>query len=60
MLNPNENNHIELMDLVAEITDEVQHGVNDIIQFGAKLDNATSLCQVILKSEWERVKNGGV
>lgn len=60
MLNPREEHHVELVDLVRSITEEVQQGVNDFIQFGEKVANTSSLCQKILKSEWERVKNGGI
>jgi hypothetical protein len=60
MLNPREEDHVALVKLVRAITEEVQHGVADFLQFGQKVGDASSLCQKILKSEWTRVKNGGI
>ena len=58
MLNPRESDHQNLFKVVGWITDEVQHGVDNIIEFGSKLDEATCICQEVLKREWKRVKNG--
>jgi hypothetical protein len=60
MLNQNEDDHSELLKLVHEITEDVQHGGGNLINFGSRLTEATKLCQKILKHEWERVKNGGL
>ena len=60
MLNPREEDHVELVRLVRSITEEVQHGVGDFLQFGLRVADTSSLCQRILKAEWVRVKNGGL
>ncbi len=60
MLNPNEGRHSDLVNLVHAITDDVQHGGGNLIKFGKRLDDATKLCQKILKHEWERVKSGDI
>lgn len=60
MLNPNEERHIELLDIVKEITEEIHHGVGNIIDFGGKLKGATEVSQKILKEEWVRVKSGDI
>jgi hypothetical protein len=60
MLNPHEADHIELTNIVKDITDNVQHGVDNFIEFGEKLAEATDLSQQILKKEWKRVKNGDI
>jgi hypothetical protein len=58
MLNPTEKEHANLIVKIDELNDEVMHGVNDFIEFGAKLRAATALCQAILKGEWDKVKKG--
>jgi hypothetical protein len=58
MLNPNENHHIHLIAVIREITEEIHHGVANILTFGEKLGCATQISQTILKEEWNRVKNG--
>lgn len=58
MLNPKEQDHQDLVELVTSITDDVQHGVSDVIEFGRKLNDASICCKNILKREWERVKFG--
>jgi len=58
MLNPNEQNHQELINLVGAITDDVQHGASNIIEFGQRINDAAACCKGILKREWERVKYG--
>lgn len=60
MLNPNELKHTELLGLVESITDEVHHGVGNLIDFGNKLRAATTISQKILKEEWVRVKTGDI
>ncbi len=60
MLNPNEKRHIELLEVVKEITEEIHHGVGNIIDFGGKLSGATEISQKILKEEWVRVKSGDI
>lgn len=60
MLNPNEPKHIELLELIESITDEIHHGVNNYIEFGGKLRGATEISQKILKEEWVRVKEGNI
>ncbi|MEJ1371037.1 MAG: hypothetical protein RPU61_07060 [Candidatus Sedimenticola sp. (ex Thyasira tokunagai)] len=60
MLNPNEERHIELLKIVKEITEEIHHGVGNIIDFGGKLKGATEVSQKILKEEWVRVKSGDI
>lgn len=60
MLNPNEERHIELLEIVNELTEEIHHGVGDIIEFGGKLRDATKVSQKILKEEWVRVKSGDI
>lgn len=60
MLNPNEDDHSDLINFVHVITDDVQHGGADLIELGNRLDDATKLCQKILKHEWERVKSGEI
>lgn len=58
MLNPHERNHEELLALVSQIVDSVQHGVPNLHEFGGQLKNASSTSKAILKREWERVKHG--
>lgn len=58
MLNPNEVEHSTLVKLIQVITDDVQQGGCNFIEFGARIIEATALCQKILKHEWERVKIG--
>jgi hypothetical protein len=58
MLNPNESKHIELVELIESITEEIHHGVGNLIEFGGKLKGATEISQKILKEEWVRVKSG--
>ena len=60
MLNPNEEDHSELVNLVHEITEDVQHGGGNLIDFGNRLGKATTLCQKILKYEWQRIKSGEI
>lgn len=60
MLNPNEIKHIELLDLVESITEEIHHGTGDLMEFGGKLKGATVVAQSILKEEWVRVKSGDI
>jgi len=60
MLNPNEDDHIELMKVVRDITEAAHHGVRNLIGFGSSVDHATQVTQNILKSEWLRVKSGKV
>lgn len=60
MLNPKEKNHTELIDLIREITNEVQHGVSNFVKFGERVGHATTLCQIVLKIEWDRIKNNSV
>lgn len=60
MLNPNESKHIELLDLIESITDEIHHGVSNLVEFGGKLNGATEISQKILKEEWVRVKSGDI
>lgn len=58
MLNPNETDHQDLVRLVHAITDDVQHGARNVVEFGQRLTNASTCCKSILKREWERVKRG--
>lgn len=58
MLNPNEDDHQQLIEHVDKITDAVQHGASNIMEFGQRLNDASGCCKAILKREWERVKNG--
>lgn len=60
MLNPNEKKHIELLAIINNITDEIYHGVRNIISFGGYLKEATDISQKILKEEWVRVKSGDI
>lgn len=60
MLNPNESKHIELLELIESITDEIHHGVGNLIEFGEKLRGTTEISQKILKEEWVRVKSGDI
>lgn len=60
MLNPNEERHIELLGIFNEITEEIHHGVRNIIDFGGRLKGATEVSQKILKEEWVRVKSGDI
>ena len=60
MLNPNEERHIELLEVVKKITEEIHHGVGNITIFGGKLKRATEISQKILKEEWARVKSGDI
>ncbi len=60
MLNTKEENHIELLDIVNDITEQIHHGVGNIIDFGGKLRGATEVSQKILKEEWVRVKSGDI
>lgn len=58
MLNPNEADHQQLIEQVTLITDAVQHGASNLMEFGQNLKNASDCCKAILKREWERVKDG--
>lgn len=58
MLNPNESDHKILVTAVGAITDSVQHGAKNVVEFGQKLSDASTCCKSILKREWERVKRG--
>ena len=58
MLNPNEDDHQQLIEHVDKITDSVQHGAGNFMEFGQRLSDASGFCKAILKREWERVKNG--
>ena len=60
MLNPNEADHVKLIEFVKSITEDVQHGGCNLIQFSDKIGGATELSQKILKSEWSRVKQGEI
>lgn len=60
MLNLNEATHIELLSVIESITDDVSHGVGNLLDFGGRLKGATQIAQRILKEEWVRVKNGDV
>ena len=60
MLNPKEERHIELLEIVKNITKDIQHGVGNIIDFGGQLKGATEVSQKILKEEWVRVKSGDI
>ncbi len=60
MLNPKEERHIELLGIFKKITEEIQHGVGNIIDFGGQLKGATEVSQKILKEEWVRVKSGDI
>lgn len=55
MLDPCEDDHIELLSSVSDITNAVHHGVGNLIDFGASVDCSTQLTRKILKIEWERV-----
>lgn len=59
MLNPNETDHQQLIEHVRQITDTVQHGASNLLEFGQSLKEASACCKAILKREWERVKDGG-
>ena len=58
MLNPSEDLHNELLMSVRKLLDEVEHGVNNLLQFGPLVNNITIVSQKILKKEWVRVKKG--
>lgn len=58
MLNPNEADHQDLARLVHAIIDDVQHGARNVVDFGQRLNDASTCCKSILKREWERVKRG--
>jgi UDP-N-acetylenolpyruvoylglucosamine reductase len=60
MLNPNEDDHSDLVKLIHVITEDVQHGGGNLIEFGSRIGEATKLCQKVLKLEWKRVKGGEV
>ena len=60
MLNPKEQEHNDLLNIISIITDEINHGVSNIIIFGNNIKSATTISQKILKIEWQRVKNGAI
>ena len=60
MLNPQETDHVQLTSTIHDITEEVQHGVDNFSKFGEKVGSATRMCQKILKIEWTRVKSGAM
>jgi hypothetical protein len=60
MLNPNEEDHTKLLEAVIEISDCLQHGVVNFIEFGTKVSVANDISQKILKNEWRRVKSGEI
>lgn len=58
MLNPNEHLHNELLKQLRKALDEVEHGANDVLEFGSRIAAITEVAQKILKIEWVRVKHG--
>lgn len=58
MLNPYEKDHQDLVLFVSAITDDLQHGASNIIEFSGRVNDASDCCRGILKREWERVKHG--
>lgn len=57
ILNPIDNDHIELMKHVREITDAVHHGSRNLIDFGTNVGCAAEATQKIMRDEWSRIKN---
>lgn len=60
MLNPKEDNHNELLEIIHNLTVDVHHGHSNLIEFGARIREATEAAQIILKQEWSRVKHGDI
>jgi len=60
MLNPNEQLHNKLMDLIRELLDKTEHGTSNLLEFGPLVRNITETAQTILKEEWMRVKSGKI
>ena len=60
LLNPKEAKHIELLEVMNSLIEEIHHGVGNLIEFGGRLKGATELAQEILKEEWVRVKSGDI
>ncbi|WP_457352032.1 hypothetical protein [Roseateles sp. P5_D6] len=58
MLNPREDDHQKLIEHVDKITEAVQHGASNLLEFGQRMKDASACSKSILKREWERVKNG--
>lgn len=57
MLNPEINNHLQLIKILENISDYAQHGSDDLVFFGAKIHEATELCRNILDTEWRQIKS---
>ena len=60
MLNPNEQLHNNLMELIRALLDKIEHGTSNLLEFGPLVRNITETAQSILKKEWVRVKNGKI
>lgn len=54
-LNPNEEMHQELLEIIHLLTDGVHQGVTNILQFGGWLKGATEITRKILKEEWQKI-----
>jgi len=60
MLNPQENDHNELLEIIQNLAHDIHHGQNDPTIFGDRMRDATKATQIILKQEWNRVKHGNI
>lgn len=57
ILNPVDNDHIELMKHVRKITEAAQRGSGDLVDFGTSVGHAAEITQKIIKDEWSRIKS---
>ncbi len=55
MLDPYDDDHIELFNVIRKISESVHHGVGNLIEFGGNVDHSTRVTQKILKNECERI-----
>ncbi len=60
MLNPKEDNHNRLLEIIRTLTEDIHHGHSNLLEFGATVREATEATQAILKQEWIRVKHGDI
>lgn len=57
MLNPEIKNHLKLIHILENISDYAQQGSDDLIYFGAQIQEATQLCRNIIDTEWHQIKS---
>lgn len=58
MLNPTETVHSELIDIIRAISNDMHHGVADLLDFGGRIKGVTEVSQKIFREEWKKIKFG--